>query len=468
MMMLGTAAAAEDDASRPASPGWTPDHVLVSPVRLLGAGAAAPTLAGEMARLHVPAVGIAVVRNHAMLWARDFGTLSDNGPAATAETRFQAASLSKTITAVAVLRLVQAGRLDLDRDVNDYLKSWKLPQHAGGAVTLRKLLSHTGGVGVEGFGGYAAGEPLPSVVQILDGLPPANTPAIRVEAMPGQTWRYSGGGYTIVQQLLTDLAGQDFPSLMQELVLRPLGMRHSGFDQPLGAGDRGKIALPHQEDGTEVAGGPHVYPELAAAGLWSTPADLARFVSEMQLCLAGKGTFLSKALAQEAMTPGLGGWGLGFQVEGAGAGRRFGHLGANAGYRDRMVGYVAGGNGVIVMTNGDAGKTLADEVVRAAALQYGWAGFEPDVRKVTPQARAHLEDLAGVYDLGDGRALTVSRVGGRLQGTVSGRRPEPLFGVGEGRFVSTSGDVEVRWDDYNRPGTVSLEGMPLSFQRRRP
>jgi hypothetical protein len=133
-----------------------------------------------------------------------------------------------------------------------------------------------------------------------------------------------------------------------------------------------------------------------------------------------------------------------------------------------MVGYVAGGNGVIVMTNGDAGKTLADEVVRAAALQYGWAGFEPDVRKVTPQARAHLEDLAGVYDLGDGRALTVSRVGGRLQGTVSGRRPEPLFGVGEGRFVSTSGDVEVRWDDYNRPGTVSLEGMPLSFQRRRP
>jgi CubicO group peptidase (beta-lactamase class C family) len=467
-MMLGATAVTAHGTDSPSSQGWKSDHMVVSSVRLPGAGVAVPTLSGEMARLHVPAVGIAVIRDHALLWTRGFGNLSKNGPATTVETRFQAASLSKTITAVAVLRLVQAGRLDLDRDVNDYLKSWKLPQHAGGAVTLRELLSHTGGVGIEGFGGYAAGEPLPSVVEILDGVPPANTPAIRVEAMPGQAWHYSGGGYTIVQQVLTDLTGQDFPGLMQDLVLRPVGMRHSGFDQPLGASERRNIALPHQESGTEVAGGPHVYPELAAAGLWSTPADLARFVREIQLCLSGRGMLLSKALAQQAVTPGLGGWGLGFQVEGTDAGRRFGHLGANAGYRDRMIGYVAGGNGVIVMTNGDAGKTLADEIVRAVARQYGWRGLEPDVRKVVPQSNAHLDSLAGVYNLAGGRTLEVSRVGGHLQGAVSDRQPQPLYSVDQDSFVSASGDLEVHWQDQGQSGSASLEGMPVSFQRRQP
>jgi CubicO group peptidase (beta-lactamase class C family) len=238
------------------------------------------SLLAEMARVRVPGVSIAVIHAGRIEWARGFGVTAIGGSDVTPRTLFQAASISKPVTAVAALRLVQEGKLDIDVDVNRYLKNWKIPtndftdQHP---VTLRELLSHTAGMTVHGFAGYPSSSMLPTLTQILDGRPTANSPPIVVDAVPGNNWRYSGGGYVVVQQLLDDVTGMPFDKLMQKTVLHPFGMSDSSYEQPLPKSKLVKIALPYRRNGTPVRGGPHVYPELAAAGLWTTPSDLARY-----------------------------------------------------------------------------------------------------------------------------------------------------------------------------------------------
>ncbi|HEX4097400.1 MAG TPA: serine hydrolase domain-containing protein, partial [Caulobacteraceae bacterium] len=156
------------------------------------------SLAEEMARLHVPGVSVAFVRDGRIAWVRGYGVKSVGGSPVTPDTLFQAASISKPLTALAVLRLVEMGRLDLDTNVNRYLKTWKVGANAFTAqkpVTIRGLLTHTAGVTVHGFPGYSAGEPVPTLTQVLDGVLPANSPPLWVDTTPGTIWRYSGGGY---------------------------------------------------------------------------------------------------------------------------------------------------------------------------------------------------------------------------------------------------------------------------------
>src|SRR5262249_27708993 len=150
-------------------------------------------------------------------------------------TLFQAGSVSKPIFALAVMRLAQEGKVDLDEDVNRYLISWKVPANGSWQprITLRQLLSHSGGMTVHGFPGYASDEKVPSVLDILDGRPPANTPRIEVNIVPGTQLRYSGGGITVAQQLVVDLLGEPFPKMMREVILDPLRMKHSTYEQPL-------------------------------------------------------------------------------------------------------------------------------------------------------------------------------------------------------------------------------------------
>jgi CubicO group peptidase (beta-lactamase class C family) len=230
-------------------------------------------LADRMAALHVPGVGIAVIHNGKIEWARGFGVTRIGGPPVTPDTLFQAASISKPVTALAVLHLVQAGKLDLDRDVNQYLKTWKIPDNrfSGTKVTLRELLTHTAGLTVHGFAGYASDAPLPTLVQVLNGEKPANSPPIVVDTEPGTVWTYSGGGYVVTQQLLQDVTGQPFPKLMRDSVLDPIGMTKSTYEQPLPASRMAEVSIPYQAEGQPVRGGPHVYPEMAPAGLWTTP-----------------------------------------------------------------------------------------------------------------------------------------------------------------------------------------------------
>jgi CubicO group peptidase (beta-lactamase class C family) len=330
-----------------------------------------------MATLDVPGVSVAVIAEGAVAWARGWGLREADAPdPITESTLFQAASISKPVTAVAVMRLVQEGRLDLDEDVNAYLRSWRVP--ANGAwqprLTLRQLLGHVAGTTVHGFPGYRRDRSLPSLRQVLDGEPPANTPPVRVNTLPGLQFRYSGGGTSIVQQLLMDVTELPFPTLMRELVLEPLGMQHSTYEQPLPQARWAEAATGHRWLGGRVEGGWHIYPEIAAAGLWTTPSDLAQLVLEVQNVQAGgMGRVLTRASVEAMLTPQASGpVGIGFFVGGEGDQRRFEHSGGNEGFRCRLLAYAEHGLGAVVMTNADAGWFLVEELMGAIAREYSW------------------------------------------------------------------------------------------------
>ena len=260
----------------------------------------------------------------------------------TADTMFQAGSISKPLAAMAALRRVQEGRLSLDADVNTYLTSWKFPADPvamGKSITLRELLTHTAGTTVHGFPGYATDEPVPTLLQVLNGEKPANTPAIRSEAAPGVHWKYSGGGYTIMQQVLIDTSKQPFPKLLRDSVLAPIGMRHSTYEQPLPRALQDFAATPYRADGKPVDGGAHTYPEMAAAGLWTTPSDLARYAIEVEQSLAGKANHvLSIEMTRQMLTPGIGRWGLGLEIGGTDSNPYFSHGGANERFQEFLRG----------------------------------------------------------------------------------------------------------------------------------
>jgi CubicO group peptidase (beta-lactamase class C family) len=326
----------------------------------------------------VPGASVAVLRDFEIEWANGFGVARlDGGRPVDTLTVFQAASISKAVTALAVLRLVAQGRLDLDQDVNTYLTSWKVPtnEHTRGTpLTLRHILSHTGGLTVGGFAGYAAGAALPTVPQLLDGMPPANHEAVRVVTVPGTRFEYSGGGTTIAQLVLSDQLSLPFPEVMRRLVLEPVGMRFSTFEQPLPA-DLAPFASAGHEGGKAVAGGSHTYPEMAAAGLWTTASDLARFVVAIQRSRLGlRGAVLPKDLADQMTAPVLpDSFGLGFERFPKDEAERplFGHTGGNKGYRSWLLASRDTGDGIVVLTNADRWDAVREIALRARVV-YGW------------------------------------------------------------------------------------------------
>lgn len=336
-------------------------------------------LGERMTALNVPGISIAVINNGVLEWARGFG-LADvaSGRPVNEHTKFQAASISKPVTAMAAMSLVQAGKLSLDEDVNLRLVAWKLPMNdftAQRKVTLRGLLSHTAGIGVHGFHGYAAGKPIPTLLEVLDGKAPANSNPVRVEALPGSAWKYSGGGYEIVQLMLTETTREPFDRFVQHTVLDKIGMNESTFILP--AKWEAAASSAYHADGREVPGKWHRYPEMAAASLWTTPSDLARFVIEIQKSASGKSNkVLSQKMINEMLTPGIEDFGLGlFLGEKADVRRSFYHGGGNEGIRNMMFAYTSAGQGAIVMTNSDNGQALIDEVLRAIAREYGWTNY---------------------------------------------------------------------------------------------
>jgi CubicO group peptidase (beta-lactamase class C family) len=288
-------------------------------------------LVARMRAYHVPGVSIAIVDGGRVVFARGYGVTAFGGSTAVdSTTLFLAGSISKPVFATGVLALVQQGKLSLDEDVNRRLTSWHLPDSpftATEKVTLRRLLTHSAGLTVHGFPGYEVGKPIPSVPQVLDGLPPANTPAVRNDTTPGARYNYSGGGITIAQLLTTDVTRETFPTLMQRLVIKPSGMGRSTYENPLPEKRWAETATGHEKTDTPVPGRWHVYPEMAAAGLWTTPADLARWAIALSDAYTGKSRrMLSTETARQMVSHQVdvqpncrAGWGLGVAVDGEGA-----------------------------------------------------------------------------------------------------------------------------------------------------
>jgi CubicO group peptidase (beta-lactamase class C family) len=418
-------------------------------------------LAERMKFYGVPGVSVAVIDGGRLVWAKGYGVrqLGGNEPV-TAETMFQAGSISKPVSAIAALKLVQQGELSLDGDVNDKLKGWKLPASAlteTNKVTLRRILSHSAGLTVSGFMGYTAGEAVPTLVQLLDGVAPANSPAVRVDIAPNTQVRYSGGGYQVLQQLMSDVSGSAMAPLMQRLVLAPAGMSHSTFEQPLPAARRSLAAAGHSRDKV-LAGSANTHPEQAAAGLWTTPSDLARLVLDVQAAHAGKtGLLLTPAMAREMLTPQLGVVGLGFFLAGSGATRTFGHGGVNAGFESSLVAYSQAGRGAIVMTNAQGGSRLADEVMRAVAAEYGWEDYLPPRREVIDVSSVQLKRYVGFYERGPDHKAWVQLRDGKLYGRFGARPWAQLYAASEQRFFIEDPSVEIEFSQPGGPRVLTLK-----------
>lgn len=435
---------------------------LVGGVVIKGDEHGTHTLADRMTELKVPGVSIAVIHQGKIEWARGFGVRSVGGPPVTADTMFQAGSISKPLAAMAALRLVQQGKLSLDTDVNTYLTSWKLPGApvtAGKPVTLRELLTHTAGITVHGFPGYASNEPVPTLVQVLNGEKPANTPAIRSEGPPGVNWKYSGGGFTIMQQVLIDVTKEPFPKLLHDSVLAPIGMSHSTYEQPLPEAFQRFAATPYRDDGKPVEGGAHTYPEMSAAGLWTTPTDLARYSIEVEQSLQDKANHvLSAEMTRKMLTPGIGHWGLGLEIGGSDANPYFSHGGANEGFRNIFLAYEKSGNGAVVMTSGDAGGLLGDEVMHSIAVEYGWPDYRPVVHAAVQVDPKILAQDVGSYELQKGFDLVVTLENGRLMTQATGQGKIPIYPESETKFFPTAMPAEIEFfkDDQGKVAYLIL------------
>lgn len=334
----------------------------------------------RMKHYNVKGLSMAVVKNHEIVWAKGYGWADEKAKLpVTTVTLFEPGSISKSLNAIGVLKLVQDGKLNLNRDINQYLTSWQFPYDSlsnGKEITLSHLLSHTAGTSVYGFPGYDHKSKIPTIPEILDGKEPANTPPVRSVSEPGLKFQYSGGGTIISQLIITDVSHKFYDQFMYDNVLKPMGMTHSFYTQPPAKDKMKNIATGYTRDGVEVDSKFYIYPEQAAAGLWTTPTDLAKYLIEMQMAYLGKSSkVLSQDMTRLHLTPFIDhSSALGTFVQERNGVKYFFHDAGNKGFRGLYFGSVEGGDGLVVFVNSDDGDIIV-ELLNSVASVYGWKGF---------------------------------------------------------------------------------------------
>ena len=345
---------------------------------------------------------------------------------------------------------MEEGKLALDEDVNTKLNTWKVPENSftrEKKVTLRGILSHTAGLTVHGFPGYAIDGPVPTLVQVLDGAKPTNTAPIRVDILPGSKWRYSGGGYTVMQQMMIDVTGKPFPRFMEDAVLGPLGMNESTYEQPLPAEKAKLTATGHNRDRSLVKGRWHIYPEMAAAGLWTTASDLARFAIGVQEALAGKSDkTLSREMTRQMLTNQKDNDGLGVFLEGSGRTLRFKHGGRDEGFDALLIAYAETGQGAAIMINTNDNSGAMSHILATIAREYHWPDyptFTPPNRQPTKVAENQLVAYTGRYEIANNQMLTLGTERGHLLTLADGFPDEEFLPEADDRFYSTQQDVRI-------------------------
>ncbi len=427
--------------------------------------AAGPNGLGEltieelMERFNVPGVSVAVIHDFEIHWAKGYGIADiETGSPVDTETMFQAASISKPVAAMGVLRAVQDGLFTLDDDINDILTSWTLD---GGEftrdrpVTPRTLTSHTSGLG-DGFGfpGYDPSDPIPTVVQVLDGHELSNVGALFMERPPMSLMEYSGGGATLMQQALSDARDRPFAEIMRDGVLRPIGMNNSSYQQPISEERDRNAARAHSREGQSMGAKWHVYPELAAAGLWTTSSDLARFAIEVQRSAIGQSNeVLSRMVVQEMLSPvGVGDFAVGFTISKIGQGWYFRHGGSNWGFRATLLAHKVKGYGLAIMTNADQGGAVAGELSRRIQMAYEWdsvarpapRGYRPPVERAEIDvAEEVLEAYVGEYELTPAMSIVITLEDGRLHVQPTGQTKLPMFAESEDMFFLRAVSAQV-------------------------
>lgn len=397
------------------------------------------TIEDRMKHYGVHGMSIAVIDSFKIAWVKSYGVMDTNDKRpVTDSTLFQAASISKPVFAMAALKLVEQGALQLDADVNTQLTSWKVPENeftAKEKVTLKRLLGHVAGTTVHGFQGYRQNDPLPSLVQILNGEAPANSPPVVVDQTPGSAWRYSGGGYCVASQLILDVKGGTIPQHMHDLVLGPLGMTRSTYEQPLPASMAHNAASGYVPDGSMTVGKWHIYPEISPDGLWTTATDLAHFVIDMQKTLAtDSGKVLKRATAKQMVEPIVEPHsGVGLMLIDKRGERYFEHGGWNEGFCGEILGHVGSGKGVVILINANQ-PDFMHEVVRSVMRAYDWPGIAAPLKQV-PMDSTTLRTFVGRYRVGSDDLVTIALRNGKLFREPLGKGAQELVHIGDGEFV---------------------------------
>ncbi len=398
------------------------------------------TIEERMKHYGVPGVSIAVIKDYKIDWIKSYGVMDkDTKAPVTDQTLFQAGSISKPVAAYGALALVQQQKIDPDTDINTYLKSWKLPDNTfteSKKVTLKHLVSHTGGLTVHGFLGYSPDLTVPTLIQVLNGTPPANSDAIVVDKMPGESFRYSGGGYTVMQQMMIDIEDKPFPELMNNQVLKPLAMNNSTFNQPLLDEQLQAAATGYLPDGSMTKGKRHTYPEMAAAGLWTTAEDLAKFATNLQQTLKGTSEkVLSKAMTTQMLTPYIEDFvGLGIFLNTYKDEIYFGHGGWDEGFSSELIAHKDKGYGVVVLTNSNHPKFIS-ELIRSVALSYHWDSYVPSYKKMGLDS-TKLAEVIGRYRINGNRVAQISKKDNRLYKKLTGDASIELFRISDSTYIS--------------------------------
>ncbi|MDB5129628.1 serine hydrolase [Mucilaginibacter sp.] len=409
------------------------------------------TIEERMKHYKLNGVSVAVIHNYKIAWAKGYGWAdAAKKIPVTDKTLFQAASISKSLNAIGVLKLVQDGKLDPDKDINQYLTSWKFPYDSvakNKKITTKNLLSHTAGLNVHGFGGYSNKDTIPTIVQILNGTKPANSDPIRSMFEPGLRSEYSGGGITISQMILMDITHQPYDKFMYEQVLKPMGMTNSTYTQPPVNVKPELLATAYRDNGTEIEGKYNIYPEQAAAGLWTNPTDLSKYIIETQLAYQGKSSkVLNQATTKLRLTPYLDkAAALGVFIDDLDGTKYFQHGGANEGFRCQYFGSLEGGNGVVVMVNSDEGS-ITNEIINSIAKVYNFKGlYRSKVYKEVAVDSAVLQSYVGKYEMRPGFNLSITREGNKLYGQATGQGKLDLFPEAQNKFFLKIAPIEIEF-----------------------
>ena len=421
------------------------ERLILAPVVPVADLGKAVSLLERMATSKVPGLSLAVIEDGEIAWARGYGTKEVDGKQPIEpETLLLAGSISKPVAATVGLRMAQEGALQLDRDVNEQLESWKVPypELAGDEkVTMRRLLSHSAGLTVHGFPGYPKDAAIPSGPQILDGVEPANTGPVRIDLVPGSEWRYSGGGYTVFQVLVEDVSGMGFAEVAREKVLRPFGMTSSTFANPLPSTLHEQAAIGHWPTGVRVPSRWHTYPEMAAAGLWTTATDLARWAIGIQDAFSGGSeAVLNQEWATTMLEEQINEWGLGPAVAGEGEALRFSHGGRDAGYDALLIAYPRTGQGAVAMINANNNSGFLSEVMETIARVYDWPGERAQQRGYIELTKKQLDAVAGRYEFtNDNERVNFRRKDGALHAVAQSFGRIVFYPESENEFFDGSG-----------------------------
>jgi CubicO group peptidase (beta-lactamase class C family) len=409
----------------------------------------------RMQYFDVPGLSIAVIKDYEIEWAKSYG-IKEKGTtdSVTLNTLFQAASMSKPVTAIIALKLAEKKKIKLEQDINKQLITWHIPENEftrQSAVTPELLLIHMGGINVPSFPGYAVSDSIPDIIDVLNGKLPSNTEAVKVISVPNTKWSYSGGGYTILQLLMQEASGLSFPQLMKEYLFDPLKLENSTFEHNLSKDQLKLVAKAYKQDGRMVAGGYHLYPEKAAAGLWTTPMDFATIIIELEKSYLGKsGKIISQQSSRKMLKRYRGDMALGIVLKNNGDSLALAYGGWNEGYICDVYSYLNSGSGVVVMTNSDNGYMLIQEIYRSLAKEYGWPDFKTTLVKTVDIPTSELSKYTGTFKalLDGNQELTVDLVekSGRLYSVMENKSYQ-LYPVGEAEFLIPDQDWRFKFLD---------------------